>query len=234
MEMERFDCLLSGCTRRDWCELHVRTPQLHQRVTINNYSWAGSSFTALHSTLFTSSPHSITHLFWPWEESASAMFFTKFAEKSGLLDILAPHHRSSKRKEGNKDTDTVGGSSKEDTTYGRSNRPQQESIPSREEGAASQQRRRERMIRAQFEAEKVARRHHRFAKNQRVSYHHKASNSPYDSFIVAVHLDDGPDRPYYVSRIKIQFAWPFSFFFRSSFAALCWTDDALFPTTSRR
>ena len=39
-----------------------------------------------------------------------------------------------------------------------------------------------------------------FCKNQRVRYLHKASGRHFEAVIVAVHLDDGIDRPYYTVR----------------------------------
>ena len=39
-----------------------------------------------------------------------------------------------------------------------------------------------------------------FCKHQRVLYTHKASGRKYEAVIVAVHLDDGLDRPYYTIR----------------------------------
>lgn len=56
------------------------------------------------------------------------------------------------------------------------------------------------MLTAQKEEEDRSRKIGQFAKKQRVSYHHRGTNKQYDAFIVGVHLDDGPDKPYYVSR----------------------------------
>ena len=36
-----------------------------------------------------------------------------------------------------------------------------------------------------------------FAMKQRVKYHHKATHTFFDAHVVGVHLDDGPDKPYY-------------------------------------
>jgi hypothetical protein len=42
-----------------------------------------------------------------------------------------------------------------------------------------------------------------FCKQQRVQYFHKASGKTYDAVVVAVHLDDGIDRPYFTIRYFI-------------------------------
>lgn len=52
---------------------------------------------------------------------------------------------------------------------------------------------------AQKKAEEVAATRGVFAKNQRVQYHNKPTNAVSDAVIIGVHLDDGPDNPYYVS-----------------------------------
>jgi hypothetical protein len=36
-----------------------------------------------------------------------------------------------------------------------------------------------------------------FVTNQRIRYYHKLSDKWFDGHVVAVHLDDGPDKPYY-------------------------------------
>jgi len=49
----------------------------------------------------------------------------------------------------------------------------------------------------QREAEKEAEKRGHFAEKQRVLYYHKATGQYFDSVIVGVHYDDGPDTPYY-------------------------------------
>ncbi|KAL7483411.1 hypothetical protein ACHAW6_009066 [Cyclotella cf. meneghiniana] len=57
---------------------------------------------------------------------------------------------------------------------------------------------------AQKKAEEVAATRGVFAKNQRVQYHNKLTNAVSDAVIIGVHLDDGPDNPYYTIRYKKQ------------------------------
>ena len=104
------------------------------------------------------------------------MVLTKWAEKIGLLDVIAPKKKT-KQKNG-----TI-------QTMGESNRERQKRL--KEE--------RKRKIQAQLDAEKTAEKYNQFAKKQRVSYLHKGSNTTFDAIIAAVHFDDGPENPYYVS-----------------------------------
>jgi hypothetical protein len=48
-----------------------------------------------------------------------------------------------------------------------------------------------------------AERRNAFAVNQRVRYFHKSSNAWYDAYVAGVHLDDGPDKPYYVRHFDL-------------------------------
>jgi hypothetical protein len=64
---------------------------------------------------------------------------------------------------------------------------------------SEKEKRRISMLTAQKEEEDRSRKIGQFAKKQRVSYHHRGTNKQYDAVIVGVHLDDGPDKPYYVS-----------------------------------
>ena len=59
-----------------------------------------------------------------------------------------------------------------------------------------------RMLKAQYDAEEQASKHGEFsfAKRQRVSYHHRGSGLNYGAVIIGVHSDDGPEKPYYVSK----------------------------------
>jgi hypothetical protein len=56
-----------------------------------------------------------------------------------------------------------------------------------------------RRLDAQKKAEELAESNGVFAKKQRVFYHNKSTDTMHDAFIVEVHFDDGPDKPYYVS-----------------------------------
>ncbi len=62
-----------------------------------------------------------------------------------------------------------------------------------------QEDRRYRRLKAQYESEQNAEKVNQFAKMQRVSYHSKVDDRYIDAVVVGVHLDDGPDKPYYVS-----------------------------------
>eukprot|EP00591_Stephanopyxis_turris_P011643 CAMPEP_0195520900 /NCGR_PEP_ID=MMETSP0794_2-20130614/17609_1 /TAXON_ID=515487 /ORGANISM="Stephanopyxis turris, Strain CCMP 815" /LENGTH=149 /DNA_ID=CAMNT_0040650339 /DNA_START=245 /DNA_END=694 /DNA_ORIENTATION=- len=59
-----------------------------------------------------------------------------------------------------------------------------------------------RRLHAQYDSEMKALSHGMLATKQRVSYHHRGSDEHYDAVIMGVHLDDGPDKPYYT--IKYQ------------------------------
>ena len=56
-----------------------------------------------------------------------------------------------------------------------------------------------RRLDAQKKAEELAESNGVFAKKQRVFYHNKSTDTMHDAYIVGVHFDDGPDKPYYVS-----------------------------------
>ena len=56
-----------------------------------------------------------------------------------------------------------------------------------------------RRLNAQKRAEESAESQGVFAKKQRVFYHNKSTDTMHDAYIVGVHFDDGPDKPYYVS-----------------------------------
>ena len=112
------------------------------------------------------------------------MVLTKWAEKIGLLDIIAPKKKS-KQKNGNLN--------RHQTTA-----PPQESKQEKQKRLKEE---RKRKIQAQLHAEKMAETYNQFAKKQRVSYLHKGSNTTFDAVIAAVHFDDGPKNPYYVSYI---------------------------------
>ena len=106
------------------------------------------------------------------------MFFTKLAEKTGILDILAPPTKSPPPKKKKK--------------Y---DSPTKYSMQQTNSDAE-----RVRRLRGQADIEKNAEKFGHLAKKQRVKYYHKMSDTYHDAFIVGVHFDDGPDRPYYVRK----------------------------------
>jgi hypothetical protein len=53
-----------------------------------------------------------------------------------------------------------------------------------------------RRLDAQKKAETLAESNGVFAKKQRVFYHNKSTDTMHDAYIVGVHFDDGPDKPY--------------------------------------
>ena len=71
-----------------------------------------------------------------------------------------------------------------------------------------------RLLEAQKDAEDRAETQGLYAKKQRVSYIHRGTNTQYDAMIVGVHFDDGPDKPYYVSKKNRH---PFEDFFQCLF-----------------
>ena len=105
--------------------------------------------------------------------------FSKFAEKIGLFDVLAP--RASARP--------------------KIHMTSEDSVTSVDENKLKRRR-----LDAQFKAEKEAeeRGPKFFAKKQRVRYFNKVSNSICDAVVVGVHFDDGPQDPYYTIKYKKQ------------------------------
>ncbi len=118
--------------------------------------------------------------------------FTRIAERLGILDVLAPR---SEIKDSTKDAPI-------DCNGGSPTLPPQEAL---DETIArkfqAEEDVRYKKIRAQYEAERQAERlgSFSFAKKQRVLYHHKAAGKTHPAVVVAVHYDDGPNKPYYVS-----------------------------------
>ena len=108
--------------------------------------------------------------------------FSKFANKIGLFDILAPvkSRRSSKNSED--DSTTIANSYSDDNQMKR--------------------KRLDAQLKAEKEAE--ARGPKFFAKKQRVRYLNKMTNAVCDAVVVGVHYDDGPDKPYYTIKYKKQ------------------------------
>jgi prolyl oligopeptidase PreP (S9A serine peptidase family) len=109
--------------------------------------------------------------------------FSKFAEKVGLHDFLAPVIKKRRpRKESEDETTTIA------TSF------------------SDEQRLKRRRLDVQLKAEKeaAARGPKFFAKKQRVRYLNKTTNSVCDAVVVGVHLDDGPNNPYYTIKFKKQ------------------------------
>lgn len=105
------------------------------------------------------------------------------AEKSGLLDFIAPRKKQKEEVQINADKELA-------------HRLQQE-----EEAKERTRRQGEREERSQREREIEAERKGMFVKKQKVLYYHKSNDKKYYAIVVGVHFDDGPDRPYYVSNI---------------------------------
>ena len=56
-----------------------------------------------------------------------------------------------------------------------------------------------RELHAQYTSEMKAKKVGMLAERQRVTYFHKPTSQFFEAVVVGVHLDDGPDQPYYVS-----------------------------------
>lgn len=127
--------------------------------------------------------------------------FTRLAEKLGILDVVAPRGEDS--------STTIETSSPKNNRkrrkMTRSERQQEQEKIDAEmaKELQSQFDRMNRMLEAQKKEEERAANYGKFAKKQRVSYHHRANDTYYEAVIVGVHLDDGPDKPYYVSNFSI-------------------------------
>jgi hypothetical protein len=136
------------------------------------------------------------------------MFLAEVAEKMGLFDFLAPRKEKSKRKsEGSLDREEGTISSASDDLRGdhRSQSSQSEGLPPDppEIDPRAYQRQEERqkqsMLQEQRARELKAATRGFFVKNQRVKYYNQANQHWIeDTTIAGVHLDDGPDKPYYV------------------------------------
>lgn len=59
------------------------------------------------------------------------------------------------------------------------------------------------VLRKQFELERSAESLGVLAKKQVVQYNNKSTGTKHKAFIIDTHLDDGPDKPYYVSALSI-------------------------------
>jgi hypothetical protein len=117
------------------------------------------------------------------------MFLSRLAERSGLLEFLAPR-RSKHEKD-----DTLGDKDE------RKGSPKDDKKKSNKEDSVERQRKRRLDAQRKLEAEAESR--GAFAKKQRVKYYHKATGEWYDdAHIVGVHFDDGIDKPYYVRYLR--------------------------------
>ena len=116
--------------------------------------------------------------------------FSKFAEKVGLYDILAPI--SSKQRSSSDTTDD-----RESCAISNNN-----NSSDNDNDELTKRRRLDVQLKAEKDAE--ARGSNFYAKRQRVRYHNKATNSVCDAYIVGVHYDDGPNHPYYTIKYKRQ------------------------------
>jgi hypothetical protein len=58
-----------------------------------------------------------------------------------------------------------------------------------------------RALHAQYASEMKAKKIGMLAKRQRVTYFHQPTSQHFEAVVIGVHLDDGPDQPYYVSSI---------------------------------
>jgi hypothetical protein len=120
-------------------------------------------------------------------ENSFTMFLSRLAERSGLMDFIAPR-RSKDEKE---NTPSVNNEQADHCA-------KYEEKKSNNEDPLETQRKRRLDAQRKLEAEAESR--GAFAKKQRVEYYHKATGTWYDdAHIVDVHFDDGPDKPYYVS-----------------------------------
>lgn len=118
--------------------------------------------------------------------SCAKMIFTKWAEKFGLLDRVAPRPDQKKTK----------GSEK--------GQPLDQAALERQQRLEAENYRKNR-LRAQLKAEEQAGKYNQYAPHQRVRYHFRATDTWYDAAVVAIHLDDGPDKPYYTIKYnKVQ------------------------------
>jgi len=129
--------------------------------------------------------------------------FTRIAEKLGILDIVAPRreHDQSASSSGTNNT-----ASNSTTTTGPRHRKRRKQSQQDAEDEAfarklqAEEDRRFQILKSQKEEEARAQQNGKYAKKQRVSYHHRGSDKYYDAVIDGVHFDDGPDKPYYVSK----------------------------------
>lgn len=126
------------------------------------------------------------------------MFLSKIAEKTGLFEMIAPSSRTQ-----NEDTNI--NNTQRDLA---SHQGSAEKLSPDEELARKIQREedlRYQKLQTQQKAESDAFKNGMLALKQRVQYLHKSTGNVYDAYIAGVHLDDGPDKPYYtIKYMKFQ------------------------------
>ena len=129
------------------------------------------------------------------EPSCTRMFFTKLAERIGLLDVVAPrtHHRRRRSRGDASNPNDAPSQPPSSQSLSPKEQPNQQPSP------ADLQVIRRNRLKAQWDAEQRAQQHDQYAPNQRAKYHYRADDIWYDAIVVAIHLDDGPNHPYYVS-----------------------------------
>jgi hypothetical protein len=66
----------------------------------------------------------------------------------------------------------------------------------------TEEHKRYRALHAQIASEMKAKKIGMLAQRQRVNYFHKPTEQHFEAVVVGVHLDDGPDQPYYTVRYK--------------------------------
>jgi hypothetical protein len=121
--------------------------------------------------------------------------FTRIAENLGLFDIMAPRKKTEVKGAANR-----GGRGKNTTNDAKAAKPQQqEPVETDEERVL---RMKQSALQSQEEKERQAEMMGLFVKKQRVRYLHKATEQWFEAHIIGVHLDDGPDKPYYTIKYK--------------------------------
>jgi hypothetical protein len=126
--------------------------------------------------------------------------FTRIAEKLGILDIIAPRNgvRDNRQSSAN-NVNTNNNNRNRKHPQHRKRRKQEDEDEIFAQKLQTEEDRRFQTLKSQKEEEDRAQQSGKFAKKQRVSYHHRGNNTDYDAVIAGVHFDDGPDKPYYVS-----------------------------------
>jgi hypothetical protein len=122
------------------------------------------------------------------------MFLAEAAEKMGLFDFLAPRKdKSRKTSEGSLDKEKLSRSSQSDGL------PLDPPELDPQAYQTQEELQKQSILQGQRARELKAAKRGFFVKNQRVKYYHQAKERWIEDVTVAgVHLDDGPDKPYYV------------------------------------
>ena len=131
--------------------------------------------------------------------------FTRIAEKLGILDIIAPIIAPRDQHDQSASSSGTNNAASNTTRRPQGRKRRKQSPQDAEDEAFARKLQAEedlrfQMLKSQKEEEDRAQQNGKYAKKQRVSYHHRGSDEYYDAVIVGVHLDDGPDKPYYVSQ----------------------------------